>query len=148
MVIHEIAAEGVAAESEIGTLCVSRQSSLLSRFFSDHCHDHDPLAFVAMHESHGDCSCKYIKYQKLICPTILIIHACVLTGHMTMVVKETSIMKGKRTGELAEIGMLMRKRGEGAQVGTGQGGMVLRAGKLTKVIQPSFLQTRKEQNWA
>lgn len=82
------------------------------------------------------------------CPTILTVHACMLTGPMTMVEKETSIMTGKRTGDLAEIAMLMRKRDEGAQVGTGLGGMVLRAGKLTKVIQPLFWQMRKEQNWA
>ena len=65
-----------------------------------------------------------VKYQKLVCRTTLIVHACMLTGHMMMVEKETSIMTGKKTGGLAEIVMLMRERGEGAQAGTSQGGMV------------------------
>ena len=61
-----------------------------------------------------------------------------LTGHMMMVEKGTSIMTGKKTGDLAEIVMLTRKRGVGAQAGTGQGGTVLKVEKLIKVIQPSY----------
>lgn len=71
----------------------------------------------------GDCSGSD-NYQQLTCLTILILHARMLTGHMKMVEKETSIMTGKKTGDLAEIAMPTRKRGEGAQAGTGQGGTV------------------------
>lgn len=51
-----------------------------------------------------------------------------------MVMKEISIVKGKRKGGLVVI---MRKRGEEAQAGRGQGGMVSRAEKQIKAIQPS-----------
>ena len=55
-----------------------------------------------------------------------------------MVEKGTSIMTGKKTGDLAEIVMLTRKRGVGAQAGTGQGGTALKVEKLIKVIQPLY----------
>ena len=77
-----------------------------------------------------------------------VVHAGLLAGHMMMVGKKTSIVTGRRIGDLAEIATRMRKRGVGAQVGTGQGGMVLRAEKQTKVIQPLSRQMRKEQSWA
>lgn len=66
-------------------------------------------------------------------------------GHMMMVAKGISIVKGKRKGGLAEI---MTKRGEEAQAGKGQGGTVSRAGKQIKVIQKLSLQMSKEQSWA
>lgn len=77
----------------------------------------------------------------------LFVYSCLLTGHMMTVEKETSIMTGKRTGGLVETVTLTRRRGEGAQVGIGQRGMVLKAGKPTKAIQPSSWPMRKEQSW-
>ena len=56
---------------------------------------------------------------------------------MMMVEKETSIMTGKKTGDLAEIAMLTRKKGEGVPAGNGQEGTVSKAEKLIKMTQPS-----------